>query len=145
MSKTPTAVSTPLRPTILPVQHIGLADEIGDEGAGGALVDVGGRPFLRDRAVLHHADHVRHRQRLDLFVSDKQSRHPEPLDDVAQFLPHFLAQFGVEIGERLVEQQHTRLGNQCTGERQPLLLAAGEIGRRALLQPVEMHQRERRI
>ena len=46
-------------------------------------------------------------------------------------------QRGVEVGERLVEQQHPRLRRQGPGERDPLLLAAGEGGRAAVAEPGE--------
>ena len=49
-----------------------------------------------------------------------------------QFLAHLQPQLGVEIRQRLVEQQHLRLDRQRAGDRDALLLAAGELaGRRA--------------
>ena len=41
--------------------------------------------------------------------------------------PHMGAELGVEIGERLVEQEHLWLADQCAAERHALLLAAGEL------------------
>ena len=46
---------------------------------------------------------------------------------------HLLAQLGVEVGQRLVEQQHLRLAHQRARKRHALLLAAGELRRRAVL------------
>ena len=44
-------------------------------------------------------------------------------------------QLGVQVRERLVEQQHLRVHHQRAGQRHPLLLAAAQLVRRALLQP----------
>ena len=51
---------------------------------------------------------------------------------------HLLAQVGVEIGQRLVEQQRLRLDDQRARQRDALLLAAGQfagiaVGERAEL------------
>ena len=54
-----------------------------------------------------------------------------------------LAQLGVEGAERLVEQQHLRLQDECPGEGDPLLLAAGQLRRPALLEPAEADQLDR--
>ena len=43
---------------------------------------------------------------------------------------HLLAQPGVEVAERLVEQQHLRLADDGARERDPLLLAAARARRR---------------
>jgi hypothetical protein len=48
----------------------------------------------------------------------------EPLELVAQRL----AQLGVQVGQRLVEQQQRRLDDQRAGQREALLLATGELG-----------------
>ena len=54
---------------------------------------------------------------------------PLRLDDVAHFQRQPLAQFDVEVGEGLVEQQQPRSGRQRAGQRDALLLAAGEFVR----------------
>ena len=57
-----------------------------------------------------------------------------------------LAQLGVEIGERLVEQDHRRLVDQRARERDALLLAAGELVRvaRGQMREPDLRQRLRR-
>ena len=47
---------------------------------------------------------------------------------------HLRAQLGVEIRERLVEQEDVGLADQRAGERDPLALAAGELRRPAVEQ-----------
>ena len=44
----------------------------------------------------------------------------------------------VDCRERLVEQQHLRVARERPGERDALLLAAGELARRARLEPAEV-------
>ena len=52
--------------------------------------------------------------------------------DLAQLDLHLLAQLGVEIGQRLVEQQHVRPDHERAGQRHALLLAAGHPPRIAI-------------
>ncbi len=58
---------------------------------------------------------------------------------VADQPAHVVAQPGVEIGERLVEQQEPRLDDQRAGQRHALLLAAGKLARQAVLEPDKLH------
>ena len=62
------------RPTHCALEHVDLAQEVGDERRRRALVDVLRRADLLDRAVVHHDDAVRHRQRLLLVVRDHDRR-----------------------------------------------------------------------
>ena len=64
------------RPAHVAVQHVDLAEEVGDERRGRPLVDLARRADLLDRAVVHHDDAVGHRQRLFLVVRDHDRRHP---------------------------------------------------------------------
>ena len=65
------------------------------------------------------------------------------LEDARQFGAQFLAQLVVEIGERLVEQHQIGVLDQRAGDRGALLLAAGELQRRALQIRLELQQRAR--
>ncbi len=50
----------------------------------------------------------------------------------AQVFAQAVAQLGVEVGERFVEEQHIGLDDDGAGERHALLLAARQLlGRRA--------------
>ena len=53
--------------------------------------------------------------------------------DAVQLGAHLVAQPGIEVGQRLVEQDQLRVGHQRAGQRDALLLAAGQLRR----QPVE--------
>ncbi len=52
--------------------------------------------------------------------------------DALELELHHVAQLEVEGAERFVEQQRTRVVDQRPGQRDALLLAAGQLGRLAL-------------
>ena len=66
-------------------------------------------------------------------MSDEDGRGAGGLEDVAHFQRQALAQFDVEVGEGLVEQQQARLGRQCPGEGDALLLAARKFVRKLVV------------
>ena len=57
--------------------------------------------------------------------------------DLLQLHHHLLAQAVVERAERLVEEQHRGLADECAGERDALLLAAAQVPRVAIRKLVE--------
>ena len=87
------------------------------------------------RALIEDDDAVRERHRLGLVVGDVDEGEAHAPLQVLELDAHALAQLGIEIGERLVEQQDRRLDNQRARQRHALLLAAGELSRMALLEP----------
>ena len=54
--------------------------------------------------------------------------------DLADLPPHVDAEFGVEVRQGFVEQQHRRLHDQRTGQGDPLLLPAGQLVGRTVFQ-----------
>ena len=118
------------------------ADELGDELVGRALVDLPRLAQLHHAAGLHDGDVRGQRQRLDLVVGDVDRGDAQlalqPLELVAQRL----AQLRVEVGQRLVEQQQRRLDDQGAGQREALLLTAGQLGRLAPGLRGELHRGE---
>ena len=56
----------------------------------------------------------------------------EFLPDLLEFVAHGLAQFQIQCGQRLVQQQHLGFRGQGPGQRHPLLLAARKLGRAPL-------------
>ena len=107
------------------------ADEPGDEPVGGALVQVLLRADLPHGAVVHDDQPVGHGQRLLLVVRDHDGREPELPLQLADLDANLLAQLGIEVGERLVEQQHVGPEDERAGQRHTLLLAAGQLPRQA--------------
>ena len=87
---------------------------------------------LLDLAVVHDADQVGGGHRLRLVVGDVDGGVAIGVVQPAHLEAHFLAQIGVEIGQRLVEQQRLGLHDQRARERHALLLAAGQFARIAL-------------
>ena len=98
----------------------------------GLVVDLLGRADLLDPALVHHRDPVAHRERLFLVVGHEDERDADLALDALQLELHRLAQLEVERAERLVEQQRARVVHERAGERDALLLAAGELRRLAV-------------
>ena len=59
-----------------------------------------------------------------------------------QPLAQFLADLRVHRRERFVQQQHIRIAGQGAGDGDPLSLPAGKLVRIALLQPLQLQQRD---
>jgi hypothetical protein len=111
------------------VDEVGLADEVRDPAARRALVKLGGRAELCDPSRRHHGDAVGHGQRLFLVVGDIDHGRAELGLQALDLDLHVLAQLLVERAERLVHQKCTRIEHQCPGQRDALLLTAGELAR----------------
>ena len=90
------------------------------------------RAALLDAAVVHHDDQVGERHGFVLAVRDVNEGDAEILLQALQLGAHLDAQERVERGERLVEQQDLRVGDQRAGERHALLLAARKLRRKTL-------------
>jgi hypothetical protein len=69
-----------------------------------------------------------------------ESRWCRGLEDVANLMAELAAQFTIEVGERLVEQQQLRLRRQGAGQGDTLLLAAGKLMREALAEVFQVDQ-----
>ncbi len=114
------------------VEHVGGADEVGDEAVGRILVDVTRRADLLDAALVEDGESVAQRQRLVLVVGDEDEGDADLALDRLELDLHLLAQLEVERAERLVEQQHPRPVDERAGQRDALALAAGELRRPAV-------------
>ena len=112
-----------------PVEEVRLADEVGHESVDRMIVDLARRAGLDDLAAGHDGDPGRHRERLLLVVGHEHERRADLAMDPRQLGLHLLAELEVEGAERLVEQQHGRPLGQGPGQRDPLLLPAGHLGR----------------
>ena len=126
------------------LQDVGAADEAGDEFGLRPLVDVFGRAGLLDPAVVHDDDDVGRGHGFGLIVGHVDRRVAELVVQPADLETHLLAQIGVEVGQRLVEQQDLRLDHQGAGQGHALLLAARELAGIALRQRRELGGREDR-
>ena len=83
---------------------------------------------------------MREGERFALVVGDVHRREVEVALQPLELRAHAIAQLSIEIGERLIEQQDLRLHYQGACQREPLLLAAGELRGVALEEIVEGHR-----
>ena len=125
-----------------PGEQIGDADEFGGEAALRPAVDFLRRAELDQPSLGHDGDAVGERHGLGLVMGDEDGGQGEAPLQGAQLDSQPVAQLGVEIGERLVEQQHPGLGHQRAGQGDALLLAAGELARIAPGEALELDQRQ---
>ena len=116
------------------------ADEAGDEQALRPQIEVVRRADLLDLALAHADDAIGHGGRLELVVGDQDRGHAELALQALDLGAHGQAQGGVEVGERLVEQQELGPLDERAGERHALLLAARKLGRAALQQLVDLNE-----
>ena len=67
----------------------------------------------------------------------------EPALQLLQLDAHLGAQLGVEVRQRLVEEEHRGREHEGPGQGDALLLAAGQLGRAAGAEVAELDQVER--
>ena len=94
----------------------------------GPLVDLARRRQLQELARAHDGDAVGQRHRLDVVVGDVERGRAEAPDELADLEADVAAERGVEVRERLVEEEDPRLAHDGPAHRDALPLAA----RRAL-------------
>ena len=116
--------------------HRRRADEAGDEQVVRTVVQIERRADLLDDAVVHDDDLVGHGHRLDLVVGDIDGRGLQALVQFLDLGAHGHAQLGVEVGQRLVEQEDLRVAHDGAAHGDALALAARELARVAVEQGV---------
>src|ERR1044071_5309362 len=126
------------------VEEHRMADEAGDEGMQRPIVDLVRRAVLENLAAFHHDHRVGNRERLVLIVGHVKRADADFLDQLLELHAHFFTQLGVQVAERLVEQNQPRLQREAARQRDPLLLAAAQLGRIALIAPLQANQIQRR-
>ncbi len=109
--------------------HARIADEAGDEGVGGLVIELERRARLGDLAPIEHDDAIGHGHGLDLVVGDVDHRRVEVFVELGEFDAHVGAQRRVEIGQRLVEQEDARVAHDGAADGDALALAAGKLAR----------------
>ena len=67
-------------------------------------------------------------------MGDEQGSDVQPLLQELELKAHLIPELGVQIAERLIEQQQPRLGDERSGQRDPLLLAAAQQRRGPVLE-----------
>ncbi len=87
-----------------------------------------GRADLLDDAPAHHHDPVAQGHGLDLVVRHVDGGGAQPALQGCDLGAHLDAEFGVEVGERLVHQEGLRVPDDGAAHGDALTLAAGEVG-----------------
>jgi ABC-type molybdate transport system permease subunit len=113
-------------------ENVRLAEEPGGEGAGRGAVKFERRAGFNDPATIHDDDPVGHRHCFRLVMRNVDAGGADPFVEIDQLLAQRVAQLGVKIGQRLIEQQQTWLHDDGAGQRHALLLAAGQLTRHAI-------------
>lgn len=98
-----------------------------NEFVGGLFIDLARLALLYDPAIPHNGDARRHRQSFFLIMGHINRGQAEISLQLEKFETHFYAKFGVEVAERLVKKQRSRLNYQCARQRDPLLLPARKL------------------
>ena len=109
--------------------HCRRADEARDEGVGRIVVEVERSAGLLDDSVVHHDDLVGHRHRFDLVMCHVDRRGLQALVQFLDLGAHLHAQLGIEVRQRLIEQEHLRIAHDCASHRDTLTLASGQLAR----------------
>ncbi len=126
----------------LALDAVGRTEEAEHEFARGMAVDLLGRTQLLHHALVHQHHAIGEFERLFLVMRHEDRGDVQVVMELAQPAAEFLAHLGIERTEGLVEQQHLRLHGQRAGQRDALPLPAGELRRRAIREPGELHEIE---
>jgi hypothetical protein len=103
----------------------------GHEAVARVVIEIERRPHLLDAARIHDDDLVRQRQRLDLVMRHVDHGGAEPPLEACELHPHVDAQGGVEVRQRLVEEEDLRLAHDGSTYGDPLPLPPGKLARLA--------------
>ena len=99
-----------------PTNEVALANEAGDEGRQWLVVQVErGIPLLQP-AFMEDPDMVADGEGFFLIMGDQNGAGATGLEDVAHLMTEAAAQFAIEVGEGLIEQQQLRFGCQGAGQ-----------------------------
>jgi hypothetical protein len=82
---------------------------------------------LFDDAVAHHDDLVGERHRLDLVSRHIDGCGLDPLVQLLDFRTHLDTQLGVEVRQRLIEEEDFRIADDCSSHRDMPALATRKL------------------
>ena len=104
--------------------HLRRAHHLSDVGVHRVLVELVRGARLDDAPVAEHPDALAHAERLQLVGRRVEHRRAELPVQPLELRAHVVAELGVEVGQRLVEEQQARAADEGPADRDPLLLAA---------------------
>ena len=122
------------------IEHVHHANKARDEFIRGLLINFTRRADLFEVALGKDHDAVGNFHRFLLIVRDENRRHVQIVMQLHQPLAQLLPNLRVHRAERFIQQQHTRLGCQRTGDGDALTLTTGELMRKAFLQSAQAEQ-----
>ena len=111
---------------------------------GRPVIDHPRRIDLLHHAIEHHANLIRNGQCFFLVVCHIHRRNIEGLLQGADIPAQVHPQFGIQIGKRLIHQEHLGTDNQRPGQAHTLLLPAAQLMRHALCVFIQLHRRQDR-
>ena len=79
---------------------------------------------MLDDPRIHHHDPVRQGHRLDLVMGHIDRGHLQFVAEILDLVPGRNAQFGVEVAQWFVHQEHVRLAHNGAGQGNALTLSA---------------------
>ena len=112
--------------------HLRGAEEACDELICREGVEFDGRSDLLDASVAQDHYRVGHGHRLDLVVGHVDHSRAQPLMQRDQFAAHLDPKFGIQIAERLVEQEGLGFLDDGAADGDTLALPTGQLVRRSL-------------
>ncbi len=83
-------------------------------------------------ALMHDDEPIAERHRLHLVMGDEERGDAQAALQLADLRAHLHAQLGIEIRQRLVEQEKLGLAHDGTAHRDALALPAGKLARLAI-------------
>ena len=106
--------------------HLRGTDKARDKQIYGVIVKVLRGIHLLNEAVFHNDDTGTHRHSFDLVVGDVNKGGGKSRVELGNFRSHGSTELCVEVGQRLVEQEHFRFADDGTAECDTLTLTAGQ-------------------
>ena len=101
--------------------------EASHKGGGWIVVDFIGGADLLDTAFIEHDDPVGHGHGFDLVVGHIDGGHAKAALERADLDAHLVAQFGIEVGKRLIEQEQFRIAHDGAAHGDTLPLTTGQL------------------
>lgn len=117
-----------------------IAEQARDRDRCGLGIDIGRRRDLREPAVDQDRDAVGDRHRLAIVLGHVEHRRSAAAQQVRQLEPHLVAQLGVDIAQRIIQQQDIRIADQCPCQRGALLLSVRQFARRVAEHVLDLEQ-----
>ena len=117
----------------------GVAHKVGHEQVVGLVIHSEGGVVLLEHAVVDETDLSGQGHGLHLVVGDIDEGRARLHVESLKLIAHLQAELGVQVGQRLIHEQHGGLRGQGAGDGHPLLLAAGQLGGIAVHEHADLH------